>query len=105
MIETIGSGLTFWIYALVNVFAFLFVWLLLPETSGKSLEMMKDVFTQSPSASASLSKPWKMLKKGKNKDEQAHHHHHHHVKLSTVDGGGVVVDNYDDERLLELENQ
>lgn len=34
----IGIALTFWIYMLMAIFAFLFVWKMVPETKGKTLE-------------------------------------------------------------------
>lgn len=38
LLASIGSSLTFWVYMLMSVFAFLFVYKLIPETKGKSLE-------------------------------------------------------------------
>ena len=38
LLASIGSAFTFWIYMLMSVFAFLFVYKLIPETKGKSLE-------------------------------------------------------------------
>ena len=40
LLDSIGSAFTFWIYMLMSVFAFLFVYKLIPETKGKSLEDM-----------------------------------------------------------------
>jgi SP family galactose:H+ symporter-like MFS transporter len=38
LIQATGRSLTFWIYALVGVAAWLFTWFLVPETKGRSLE-------------------------------------------------------------------
>lgn len=38
LLESIGSAFTFWIFMLTSVIAFLFVWKMVPETKGKSLE-------------------------------------------------------------------
>jgi SP family arabinose:H+ symporter-like MFS transporter len=38
LLASIGSAFTFWIYMAMSVFAFLFVYKMVPETKGKSLE-------------------------------------------------------------------
>lgn len=38
LLEAIGGAFTFWIYMAMSVLAFLFVWLMVPETKEKSLE-------------------------------------------------------------------
>lgn len=38
LLDSIGSAFTFWIYMIMAVFAFVFVYKLIPETKGKSLE-------------------------------------------------------------------
>ncbi|MEP7317331.1 MAG: sugar porter family MFS transporter [Panacibacter sp.] len=38
LLDSIGSAFTFWIYMIMSVAAFIFVYLLIPETKGKSLE-------------------------------------------------------------------
>lgn len=38
LIATIGSAYTFWIYGLMALLAFVFVWKMVPETKGKTLE-------------------------------------------------------------------
>ncbi|HRH61062.1 MAG TPA: sugar porter family MFS transporter, partial [Chitinophagaceae bacterium] len=38
LLHGIGAGLTFWIYMIMAVFAFVFVWKMIPETKGKTLE-------------------------------------------------------------------
>lgn len=38
LLDSIGSAFTFWIYMIMAVFAFIFVYKLIPETKGKSLE-------------------------------------------------------------------
>ncbi|MCW2817794.1 MAG: transporter, partial [Marmoricola sp.] len=42
MIDLLGVGQTFWVYAAFNVAAFVFVYLKLPETTGHSLEDIED---------------------------------------------------------------
>ena len=37
----LGSARTFWLYAAICVAGFLFIWLRLPETKGKSLEQIE----------------------------------------------------------------
>ncbi len=36
--DSIGVGYTFWIYMIMAIIAFLFVWKMIPETKGKTLE-------------------------------------------------------------------
>ena len=43
LLDRIGSAFTFWIYMLMAVFAFVFVYKLIPETKGKSLEEMREI--------------------------------------------------------------
>lgn len=38
LVEAIGTSGTMWVYAAMNVLAFLFIWRLVPETAGHSLE-------------------------------------------------------------------
>lgn len=38
MVQVLGTGGTMWVYAAMNVLAFVFVWFLVPETAGHSLE-------------------------------------------------------------------
>ncbi|WP_407531963.1 sugar porter family MFS transporter [Elizabethkingia meningoseptica] len=38
LIGSIGSAYTFWLYAVIAITAFIFIWKMLPETKGKSLE-------------------------------------------------------------------
>jgi len=38
LLQTIGSAYTFWIFMAMSVIAFLFVWKVVPETKGKTLE-------------------------------------------------------------------
>src|SRR5690606_12089343 len=38
LLEGIGSAWTFWIYMSMSAVSFLFVWLSVPETKGKTLE-------------------------------------------------------------------
>ena len=41
LIQLAGRAPTFWIYAAVGIGAWLFVWFLVPETKGKSLEQIE----------------------------------------------------------------
>ena len=41
MITTAG---TFWLYAVFMIFGWLFVYLMVPETAGKSLEEIQELF-------------------------------------------------------------
>ncbi|GMA86983.1 hypothetical protein GCM10025868_22330 [Angustibacter aerolatus] len=41
VINLIGVGQTFWLYALFNVAAWLFVWRKMPELTGRSLEQIE----------------------------------------------------------------
>lgn len=45
LLESIGSAWTFWIYMIMSVIAFFFVWNLVPETKGKSLEEIEQLWT------------------------------------------------------------
>jgi SP family arabinose:H+ symporter-like MFS transporter len=38
LLQSIGSAYTFWIFMVMSVIAFLFVWKVVPETKGKTLE-------------------------------------------------------------------
>jgi sugar porter (SP) family MFS transporter len=46
LINTFGVGQTFWIYAAFNVAAFVFVWLRMPEMTGRSLEQIEQHLAQ-----------------------------------------------------------
>lgn len=41
LLASIGSAYTFWIYMVTSIIAFMFVWKLVPETKGKSLEQIQ----------------------------------------------------------------
>ncbi len=41
LIEVAGKSVTFWIYALLGVLAFIFCWMLVPETKSKTLEQIE----------------------------------------------------------------
>ena len=41
IINTIGTGQTFWLYAAFNVIAFFFLWRKMPELTGRSLEQIE----------------------------------------------------------------
>ena len=42
LLKAIGPSYTFWIYALVGVLGFIFVWKLVPETKGRTLEEIEE---------------------------------------------------------------
>jgi SP family arabinose:H+ symporter-like MFS transporter len=44
LLESIGTAYTFWIYMIMSVLAFVFVWRMLPETKGKSLEEIQGMW-------------------------------------------------------------
>ncbi len=44
LLSSIGSAYTFWIYMIMSVLAFVFVYKLIPETKGKSLEEIERYF-------------------------------------------------------------
>ena len=46
MIDGIGVGETFWVYAAFNVAAFIFVYLKMPEFTGRSLEQIEGSLRQ-----------------------------------------------------------
>jgi len=44
LVETYHHGFAYWIYGLMGLLAMLFVWKFVPETKGKTLEEMEDVW-------------------------------------------------------------
>jgi SP family arabinose:H+ symporter-like MFS transporter len=44
LLESIGSAYTFWIYMVMSVIAFIFVWAMVPETKGKTLEEIEQLW-------------------------------------------------------------
>ena len=46
----IGPALTFWFYALVSLLSFVFVWALIPETKGRSLEEIERMWSHAAPA-------------------------------------------------------
>ncbi|RYZ53347.1 MAG: MFS transporter, partial [Chitinophagaceae bacterium] len=44
LLESIGSAYTFWIYMVMSVIAFFFVWAMVPETKGKTLEEIEQLW-------------------------------------------------------------
>lgn len=44
LLESIGSAYTFWIYMVMSVIAFIFVWTMVPETKGKTLEEIEQLW-------------------------------------------------------------
>lgn len=47
-----NHGFTYWIYGVMSVLAALFVWRFVPETKGRTLEAIQDLWTAEPSAPA-----------------------------------------------------
>ena len=54
LLDSIGSAFTFWIYMTMAIFAFIFVYRLVPETKGKSLEEIEKYFMHSEDEAASI---------------------------------------------------
>jgi SP family arabinose:H+ symporter-like MFS transporter len=44
LLEQIGSAFTFWLFMLVSVLAYVFIWRVIPETKGKSLEEIEQLW-------------------------------------------------------------
>ena len=44
LLEAIGPACTFWIYMCMSVLAFLFIWRMVPETKGKTLEEIQQLW-------------------------------------------------------------
>lgn len=44
LLQSIGSAYTFWIFMAMSVIAFLFVWKMVPETKGKTLEEIEKIW-------------------------------------------------------------
>lgn len=44
LLDAIGTAYTFWIYMVMSVLAFLFIWRSVPETKGKSLEEIQEMW-------------------------------------------------------------
>lgn len=44
LLKTIGSAYTFWMYMVMSILAFLFIWRMVPETKGKSLEEIQEMW-------------------------------------------------------------
>lgn len=53
----IGPAKTFWAYALVSLFAFVFVLLFLPETKGRTLEEIEKMWTHGKTVPHGVNKP------------------------------------------------
>lgn len=47
LISSAGPAITFWIFGILALFTVLFSWRVVPETKGKSLEEIEDMWTQS----------------------------------------------------------
>jgi MFS transporter, SP family, arabinose:H+ symporter len=45
LLKSIGNAYTFWIYMVMSILTFLFVWQVVPETKGKTLEEMEELWT------------------------------------------------------------
>lgn len=48
LLESIGSAYTFWLFMTMSVVAFLFVWKIVPETKGKTLEEIEKSWHNKP---------------------------------------------------------
>ncbi|SNQ42929.1 D-xylose transporter XylE [Cellulophaga lytica] len=46
LVEKFNHGFAYWVYGLMGVLAALFVWKFIPETKGKTLEEMNDLWTK-----------------------------------------------------------
>ena len=44
LLNAIGSAYTFWIYMVTSALAFLFIWKMVPETKGKTLEQIQEMW-------------------------------------------------------------
>lgn len=44
LLDSIGSAYTFWIYMITSVLAFVFIWATVPETKGKTLEQIQEMW-------------------------------------------------------------
>jgi SP family xylose:H+ symportor-like MFS transporter len=44
LLEKFNHGFAYWIYGLMGLFAMLFVWKYIPETKGKTLEEMNNLW-------------------------------------------------------------
>lgn len=44
----VGPALTFWLYACISFFSFIFAWLLIPETKNRTLEQIEGMWVESP---------------------------------------------------------
>ena len=44
LLKAIGPSYTFWLYALVGILGLIFVWKLVPETKGRTLEEIEETF-------------------------------------------------------------
>ncbi|REC48885.1 sugar porter family MFS transporter [Chryseobacterium pennipullorum] len=45
MVGSLGNAYTFWIYMIIAVFTFIFIWKMIPETKGKTLEEIEKEWT------------------------------------------------------------
>ncbi len=57
LLEAIGSAWTFWIYMVTSVLAFLFVWAKVPETKGKTLEEIEQMWLPVSADEKRVAKP------------------------------------------------
>ncbi|MEO6820258.1 MAG: sugar porter family MFS transporter [Ginsengibacter sp.] len=54
LLESIGSAYTFWLFMVMSVIAFFFVWKLVPETKGKTLEEIEKTWFKKDENKVSL---------------------------------------------------
>ncbi|MGH9278463.1 MAG: MFS transporter, partial [Acidimicrobiales bacterium] len=48
LLDAIGESATFWLFAATSVAAFVWIWFKVPETKGRSLEQISEVFDHAP---------------------------------------------------------
>ncbi len=50
LVSAVGPSATFWVYAALSAFTFVFLWLVVPETKGKSLEQIERMWRERSTA-------------------------------------------------------
>lgn len=54
LLQSIGSAYTFWLFMIMSLIAFLFVWKMVPETKGKSLEEIERSWHKKPGSTSAI---------------------------------------------------